>query len=124
VVWLVPAVRNDPSTVKASKTMKQALCAAFVLLSTLLAAFSLKTARAESPPSSAEPGQAKLISREQAAETAMEQRGGKVLDTKLERPETGPPFYRVKLLSKGQVHIVRVNAITGKAIASTDSSPD
>jgi uncharacterized membrane protein YkoI len=71
-----------------------------------------------------EAGQATLISREQAADTATQQHGGKVLDTKLERPKKGPPFYRVKLLSKGQVHIVRINAITGKPIDSSDASPE
>ncbi len=51
-----------------------------------------------------------VISREAAALEAQAHYGGRVLSVELERPDSGPPFYRVKLLSNGNVRVVNVDA--------------
>jgi uncharacterized membrane protein YkoI len=51
-----------------------------------------------------------VISGETAALRAQARYGGRVLSVQLERPDAGPPFYRVKLLSNGNVRVVNVAA--------------
>lgn len=50
------------------------------------------------------------VSPESAALEAQARYGGKVLSVQLEQPPGGPPFYRVKLLSDGNVRVVIVDA--------------
>jgi uncharacterized membrane protein YkoI len=51
-----------------------------------------------------------LVSPEAAALQAQARHGGRVLSVQLERPSGGAPFYRVKLLSNGNVRVVTVDA--------------
>jgi uncharacterized membrane protein YkoI len=51
-----------------------------------------------------------MISSETAALRAQARYGGRVLSVQLERPAAGAPFYRVKLLSNGNVRVVHVGA--------------
>jgi uncharacterized membrane protein YkoI len=51
-----------------------------------------------------------VISSEAAALEAQARYGGRVLSVQLERPRAGPPVYRVKLLSDGNVRVVNVDA--------------
>lgn len=46
----------------------------------------------------------------QAARSARHEYGGKVLGVRLEQTDNKPPFYRVRLISRGRVHVVSVNA--------------
>lgn len=83
----------------------------------LFAVFSAPPTRAADPPPPPEAGtaqNAELISREDAADLAKEQRPGQILDVKLKRTKKGEPFYRVKVLREGKVSVVHVDAITGK----------
>lgn len=51
-----------------------------------------------------------LLSPEEAARKAQSEHGGKVLGVELREPNDKPPFYRVKLMKKGKVRIMRVRA--------------
>lgn len=51
-----------------------------------------------------------MMTSEDAARIAQQEHGGKVLGVELREPNDRPPFYRVKLLQKGKVRIVRVRA--------------
>jgi uncharacterized membrane protein YkoI len=53
---------------------------------------------------------AEVISSEDAALQAQARYGGRVLSVQLDRPRSGPPVYRVKLLSNGNVRVVSVDA--------------
>jgi uncharacterized membrane protein YkoI len=55
-------------------------------------------------------GRTDLISRDAAALEAQSRYGGRVLSVDLERQTDGPPVYRVKLLSNGNVRVVSVDA--------------
>lgn len=56
--------------------------------------------------------QAGLISADTAARRAQSRYGGKVLSVRLVRKGQGAaPFYRVKLLSDGNVRVVRISAV-------------
>lgn len=60
-----------------------------------------------------------MISEDEAARIAQAQHGGRVLAVDLREPNDRPPFYRVKLLSKGSVRIVHINANRGGGSAAT-----
>ncbi len=51
---------------------------------------------------------AKVLSREQAAQQAQAQHGGKVLSVRLKKIAGKAPHYRIKLIKNGQVRIVRI----------------
>lgn len=51
-----------------------------------------------------------LITREQAAQRARAEHGGKVLSVRLRKPNGRRPFYKVKLLQNGNVRVVRIDA--------------
>ena len=56
--------------------------------------------------------QAGIISADTAARRAQSRYGGKVLSVRLVRKGQGAvPFYRVKLLSGGNVRVVRISAV-------------
>lgn len=46
----------------------------------------------------------------QAARAARHEYGGKVLGVQLKQSDNKGPFYRVRLISRGRVHVVSVNA--------------
>lgn len=54
--------------------------------------------------------QSKRISAEEAARRAQSRYGGKVLSIELRQTPDGKPYYRVKLLSNGDVRVVRIDA--------------
>ena len=65
----------------------------------------------QAQPAEREPGQdhqPRLSSRE-AAEIARRREGGKVLNVVLEH-DSGGPYYRVKILERGRVQVVHINA--------------
>ena len=53
--------------------------------------------------------QTRAMSAEDAAKRAKKQYGGKVLSTRLVEPEDEPAYFRVKLISKGTVRVVRID---------------
>jgi len=51
---------------------------------------------------------AKVLNREQAAQQAQAQHGGKVLSVRLKKVAGKAPHYRIKLIKNGRVKIVRI----------------
>ena len=52
----------------------------------------------------------KVIPRQKAVKKAKGKHKGKVLSVKLKKPKKGEPYYRVKVLEKGKVRVIRIKA--------------
>lgn len=64
-------------------------------------------------PAPADEGQ--QLTLKEASESAKKLHDGKVLDAQLVETDDDTAFYRVKILSDGQVLVIRVDAVTGDA---------
>ena len=58
-------------------------------------------------------GSERLISPSAAVEIARRHAPGDVVSKELVRPKNGDPYYRVKLIFRGRMNVVDVNAVTG-----------
>jgi len=66
----------------------------------------------QAPPPNSKQVKATIINitAAQAARAARHEYGGKVLGVQLKQNDNDGPFYRVRLISRGRIHVVSINA--------------
>ena len=80
------------------------------LLGSMLVTFVPESNAATFSTALAQAAPAEMLTADQAARKAREQYGGRVLSVRLEEPQGQSPFYRVKLISDGNVRVVEIPA--------------